>query len=139
MRNETILLNEERNVTLTAYIQEVCGEFGFTKRPAILVLPGGGYTICSDREADPVALAYSRAGYQSFILRYTLRDKGAWPLPLEDYEMAMEMIINNAEEWHLDASKVAAVGFSAVGHLCAVAATIAEHKPAAAILVYPGI
>ena len=50
MRVETMILNEERNVSLTAYIQGVEGEFGFKKRPAMLVLPGGGYTICSDRE-----------------------------------------------------------------------------------------
>ena len=43
MKTEVIILNKERNVTLTAYIQDVRGEFDFvTKRPAILVLPGGG-------------------------------------------------------------------------------------------------
>ena len=69
MKTETIVLNEERNVTLTAYIQETEGEFGFSKRPAIMVLPGGGYAMCSDREADAVAVAYLKAGYQAFILK----------------------------------------------------------------------
>ena len=69
MKTETIVLNEERNVTLTAYIQETEGEFGFSKRPAIMVLPGGGYAMCSDREADAVAVAYLKSGYQAFILR----------------------------------------------------------------------
>ena len=42
MRVETICLNEERNVTLSAWISEVGGEFApIEKRPAILVLPGG--------------------------------------------------------------------------------------------------
>lgn len=139
MRQETIILNENRNVTLTAYLQEVAGEFQFAKRPAILVLPGGGYAMCSDREADPVALAYMRAGYQAFILRYSTGKNKTWPNPLEDYEQAMAMIEERAEEWHLDSSRIAAVGFSAGGHLCACAATIAKHKPAAAILVYPAI
>ena len=58
MKAEKIILNEERNVTLTAYLQETDGEFGFSKRPAMLVIPGGGYAMCSDREADPVATAY---------------------------------------------------------------------------------
>lgn len=65
MKAETIVLNEERNVTLTVYTQEVGGEFGFGRRPAMLVIPGGGYAMCSDREADPVAMAYLRAGYQA--------------------------------------------------------------------------
>lgn len=139
MKQEIITLNPERNVTLTAYIQEVAGEFQFAKRPAILVLPGGGYAMCSDREADPVALAYMKAGYQAFILRYSTGKNKTWPNPLEDYEQAMALLQERAEEWHLDSSRIAAVGFSAGGHLCACAATIAKHKPAAAILVYPAI
>ncbi|MBQ8038499.1 MAG: alpha/beta hydrolase, partial [Lachnospiraceae bacterium] len=139
MRAEVIVLNDERNVTLTTYIQEVEGEFGFKKRPAMLVLPGGGYTICSDREADAVAMAYAKAGFQTFILRYTVKAKGKWPLPLDDYEQAMECIKENESTWHVDCDKIAAVGFSAGGHLCACAATLAKNKPAAAILVYPAI
>lgn len=139
MKAETIILNEERNVTLTAYLQEVDGEFGFSKRPAMLVIPGGGYAMCSDREADPVAMAYLKAGYQAFVLRYTCTPKGKWPLPLLDYEQAMALIEENAEAWHIDTTKIAVVGFSAGGHLAACAATVAEHKPAAAVLVYPAI
>ena len=139
MKQEIITLNADRNVTLTAYIQETEGEFLFAKRPAILVMPGGGYAMCSDREADPVALAFMKAGYQAFILRYSIGKHRAWPNPLEDYEQAMELIKEKAEVWHLDADRIAAVGFSAGGHLCACAATIAKNKPAAAILVYPAI
>lgn len=139
MRQETIILNAERNVTLTAYIQEVAGEFGFQKRPAMLVLPGGGYAMCSDREADPVAMAYLKAGFQAFVLRYSTGDHKIWPNPLEDYEQAMELLKEKADQWHFDADRIAAVGFSAGGHLCACAATIAKNKPAAAILVYPAI
>ena len=79
MKSDTIVMNRERNVTLTACIQEADGEFGFSKRPAMLVLPGGGYAMCSDREADPVAAAYLKAGYQVFILRYTVKSKGGCP------------------------------------------------------------
>lgn len=139
MKSEVIVLNEERDVTLTAYIQDVKGEFGFDKRPAMLVLPGGGYAMCSDREADPVALTYLQAGYQAFILRYTTNRKGKWPMPLEDYEQAMEIIKDRSEEWGIDKDKIAVSGFSAGGHLAAVAATQAKNRPAAAVLVYPAI
>lgn len=115
------------------------GPLGFAQRPAMLVLPGGGYTICSDREADPVALAYAKAGYQTFVLRYTLKDKGGWPMPLEDYEQAMALMEKNAEVWHIATDRIAVVGFSAGGHLAACSATMAKRKPAAAVLVYAGI
>ena len=139
MKAEIITLHEDRNVTLTAYIQEVEGEFGFSKRPAMLVIPGGGYAMCSDREADAVALAYLKAGFQAFVLRYTCTPKGKWPLPLEDYEEAMSLIEERADTWFLDKERIAVVGFSAGGHLAACAATVAKHRPAAAVLVYPAI
>ena len=139
MKTETITLNETREASLTAYIQEVDGEFGFSKRPAMLVIPGGCYAMCSDREADPVAMAYLKAGYQAFVLRYTCTPKGKWPLPLEDYEQARALIEEHADDWHLDKARIAVVGFSAGGHLAACAATVAQHKPAAAVLVYPAI
>ncbi len=86
MKTEFITLNEERKVTLTAYLQEAGGEFGYiSKRPAILILPGGGYQYCSDREADPVAMPYLKAGYQVFILRYSVKEHSQWPKPLEDW------------------------------------------------------
>lgn len=139
MKAEVVVLSKDREVSLTCYLQDVDGEFGFTKRPAIVIIPGGGYAMCSDREADSVAMAYLKAGYQAFVLRYTVTSKGKWPLPLEDYEQAMELIEKNAESWKIDTEKIVAIGFSAGGHLCACAATIAKHKPAAAILVYPAI
>lgn len=137
MYTETITLNAERNVTLTAYIQQTGGEFlSVTKRPAVLVLPGGGYEYCSDREADPVALVYANAGYHTFVLRYSVKEHATWPNPLDDYEQAMELIKSKAEEWTVCADKIAVIGFSAGGHLAAAAATMAKNKPAAAILGY---
>lgn len=137
MRIETIILNEKRNVTLTAYLQEVKGYFNYiVKRPAVLVIPGGGYQYCSDREAEPVAMAYLKAGYQVFILRYSIKEQAVWPNPLNDYEQAMELIRSREEEWHLYQDKVAVVGFSAGGHLAGCAAAMAKNKPDAAILGY---
>ena len=137
MEIKTLTLNEKRNVTLTAYLQPVGGEFwGMTKRPAIIVLPGGGYQYCSDREADPVAFPYLAAGYQVFTLRYSLNDDSEWDNPLKDYNAAFEAICENAEEWHVDTERIAVIGFSAGGHLAACAATMAKHRPHAAILGY---
>lgn len=135
MKMQKIVLNTERNVTLTAFIQDVDGEFGLEKRPAVLILPGGGYSFCSDREAEVVAFAYLKAGYQAFILRYSVDEHKKWPNPLSDYEQAMELIKGN-EDWHVYEDKIAVIGFSAGGHLAACAATIAKNRPGAAILGY---
>ena len=141
MDSQVFILNEKRNVTLTAYLQDDSQEFWRAKkRPAVVIFPGGAYAYCSDREADPVAQEYLRAGYYAFVLRYSVGwENAVWPNPLEDYDQAMELIAAHAKEWHLIPEKIAVIGFSAGGHLAACAATMAKHRPAAAILAYPVI
>ncbi len=140
MNTVSITLNEERNVTLTAYLQTIASDNAYIeKRPAMIVLPGGGYNYCSDREADPVAFEYLSVGYQVFILRYSVAENKAWDNPLKDYEQAYELIVSKSDEWHIDIERIAVIGFSAGGHLAAACATIAEHRPSACILGYPVI
>lgn len=140
MNARSIILNEQRNVTLSAYIQPVEGEFmNIRNRPAVLVLPGGGYTMCSDREAEPVIYPFLANGYHAFILRYSIKKNALWPNPLNDYEQAMEYIRSHADEWNLIPDKIAVIGFSAGGHLAGCAATIAKNKPNAAILGYAAV
>ncbi len=137
MNKEVVILNRERNVSLTVYLLDVGGEFpAIAKRPLVLVLPGGGYQFCSDREADPVALSYLKAGYHAAILRYSVAAYADWPNPLEDYDQAMEFLKGKSEEWNIYADRIAVIGFSAGGHLAAAAATMARNRPAAAILGY---
>lgn len=137
MRQEKIVLNKERNVTLTCYLQETGGEFRYvTRRPAVLILPGGGYQFCSDREAEPVAFSYLKSGYDAMILRYSVGEDSAWPGPLNDYEQAMHYIRSKAGDWNLYPDKIAVIGFSAGGHLAACAASMSENRPNAAILGY---
>lgn len=137
MKYETICLNEKRNVTLTSFILPVGGEFrNIPARPAILILPGGGYGMCSEREAEPVAMSYLAAGYNAFILRYSVREHRQWPNPLDDYEQAMSYIREHAKKWHILPDKIAVIGFSAGGHLAAAAATMAKNRPNAAVLGY---
>jgi len=140
MKTEFIVLNERRNVTLTAYILDAGGEFkNIPKRPAVLILPGGGYAFCSDREADPAAMPYLQAGYHAFILRYSVKEHKTWPNPLDDYEQAITTIRSRAGEWNVYADKIAVVGFSAGGHLAGAAAVMSDNRPDAAILGYAAV
>lgn len=140
MRIQEIILDESRNAKLTAILQDVEGEFGnIKKRPAVIVMPGGAYWSCSDREAEPVGFAYAKAGFQVFILRYAVGEHRGWPYPLEEYEQTMELISQNQEQWHVLTDKIAVIGFSAGGHLAATAATTAKHRPNAAILGYAAL
>jgi hypothetical protein len=59
---QKIILREniEPKPTLTTYILDDTMEKN-TKRPAVLVCPGGGYRFCSPREAEPIAVQYNAA------------------------------------------------------------------------------
>ncbi len=137
MKTEVITLNEERNASLTAYILDTGSAVrNVEKRPAVMVIPGGGYQHCSQAEAQSTAFAFMEAGYHAFILRYSVAEHAAWPNPLEDYEQAMQIIRSHAGEWNLMPDRIAVIGFSAGGHLAACAATMAKERPNAAILGY---
>ncbi len=125
---------------LTAYLPDKSREMGHMDiRRAVLIIPGGGYFMCSDREAEPLALAFLSKGYSAFVLRYTVGKEYDFSMPMADVNEAMKIICDNAEEWSVDKEKIAAIGFSAGGHLCAALSTMGDIRPAASILVYPCI
>ena len=93
-----------------------------TDRPAILVVPGGGYGYCSEREGEPVARCFHEAGYQTFVLTYTTNLLFLDPLmdqPLKDIARAVRILRSKAEEFHLIKDRLFVCGFSAGGHLTA--------------------
>ena len=108
-----------------------------TNRPAILVLPGGGYLYCSPREGEPVALSYAARGFHAFVLRYSVARQAAGFTPLKEVSWAIGYIRENAESWYIDPEKIAVCGFSAGGHLALSSGLLAENKPNAMILGYP--
>lgn len=93
------------------------------KRPAVLVIPGGGYCFVSDREAEPVAFRFLAKGFVPFVLRYSCTGH-TFPTQLREAAMAMRYIRQHAQEFEVDPSMVAAVGFSAGGHLCGTLGTM---------------
>lgn len=148
------------DVAITAYLAEEPKMPGMRmlKRPAVVVVPGGGYLACSimGGEGDETPAAFFTAGYQTFMLEYTVKMNAgdhptAAPSALRDLGKAMMVIREHAEEWNVDPQRIAICGFSAGGHLCGMLATrwddpilhgyfgIAPDvfRPQAAILCYP--
>lgn len=91
------------------------------RRPAVLIIPGGGYDHVSAREGEPVALRFFAKGYNAYVLNYSVAPL-RFPAPLREAAMAMRYIREAGEE--TDPSMVAAVGFSAGGHLCGMLGTL---------------
>jgi acetyl esterase/lipase len=101
---------------------------------ALLIIPGGGYSIEEeDIGGRDIARHFSGAGITCFVLRYRLPSEG-WrnaerkvavspDVPLQDAQRAIRLIRARAESYGIDPSKLAAIGSSAGGHLCASLAT----------------
>lgn len=89
-------------------------------RPAVIVVPGGGYHFVSKREAEPVAQAFLARGFHCFILTYLVSPDGAaYPEQLTELAAAVDYVKKHAKEMHVNGEEIFAVGFSAGGHLVA--------------------
>ena len=141
------------NAYMDAYIPsafENAGEALATKKyPCMVVCPGGGYGMTSDREAESVALQFVAEGYRAVVVRYSCKPH-VFPQHLREVAGAMELVYKNADDWNIDISRIAIIGFSAGAHLAAqysnrydcpeVRQLFPESKPVqASILSYPVI
>lgn len=133
----TQIFQISEQASLKTYLWEKSEELAVSSRPAVLVIPGGGYMMCSDREAEPVALAYAAEGFQTFVLRYTVM-QGFEP-PFAEAKKALALIRERADEWNVAADKIVVCGFSAGGHLACALGTMPENCPAAMVLGYPAV
>ena len=143
MINETIDLYKHFGIErpegaagyLTVYAHPVQQEFSKNRiRPAMLVLPGGGYGYCSFREKEPIVMPYFTAGFNCFCLDYSVMEMAKYPTPVIEAVMAMLYIRETAEELHTNADKVCSIGFSAGGHLNGMLNTAYDNKEIVQVL-----
>lgn len=118
----------EASAPLRAYIPDGAPHGYFQrKRPAIIVLPGGGYSHTYEGEAEPIALAYIGAGFPAFVLNYSVYP-ARFPQALLESLTAIRFVRENAEEFGIDPNRISVCGFSAGGHLAACTGTLWNHK-----------
>jgi acetyl esterase/lipase len=94
---------------------------------AVLCMPGGSYEFLAfDNEGTEQARWLNARGVTVFVLMYRLPAEG-WArredVPLQDAQRAMRVIRRDAAKYGVDPKRVAALGFSAGGHLCGSLAT----------------
>lgn len=134
---------------LHCYLQQTHPGISEERRnPAILILPGGAYRYTSSREAEPVALRFFARGYSAFVLEYSCAPC-AFPTALREAVLAMRYLRSRASEFHILPDKIAAIGFSAGGHLCGMLGTMydcaevsdlvqgTQARPDGLVLCYP--
>lgn len=136
-----------KTVVMTSYLA------GGRDNAAVIVCPGGSY-LWHDMggEGKDVGEWLQRNGISAFVLRYRTAGVGAFLTPyryvfrgnrypdaLNDLLRAMQYVKAHSAELGVDASRVAAMGFSAGGHLVMSAAELLprEQRPWFVVPVYP--
>ena len=117
---------------------------------AAIICPGGGYgALVLEAEGRRVAQWLNRMGVVGVVLEYRL-PQGDPDRPLADVQDAIRFVRSRAAEWGVSTNQIGVIGFSAGGHLAALAATMPDagpsdraaglsSRPDFAILVYPVI
>jgi acetyl esterase/lipase len=92
---------------------------------AVIVLPGGSYAhLASIHEGRQVADWFTQRGFRAFVLSYRLSSNGyLLPVPLLDARRAVQIVRGRAADYHIDPDRIVMIGFSAGGHLAALAGT----------------
>ena len=151
---EKIDLYGDGRVMLYAYIHNWTTTMPhYPRRGGVVVLPGGAYIMHGGSEGEPVAQAFAAAGYNAYLLKYSVGKHAVFPNSTADVCRALKLIRERSAQWHQEQDKLAVCGFSAGGHVAATVATMwnradvqeasgcqnDEGKPNALILGYPCI
>ena len=150
--NAGILIVEKVSIPSYQYFRVASDN---TKKPCVIICPGGGYAIlAAGHEGSDLANYFNSIGVNAIVLKYRIPnaenqiDKTI--APLQDAQQAMLLARTNAENWGIDKNKIGVMGFSAGGHL---AASLATHyndvkienpskislRPDFQLLIYPVI
>jgi acetyl esterase/lipase len=115
---------------------------------AVVVFPGGGYTILAiDLEGTEVCDWLTAKGITCVLLKYRVPGEGYYPksaypksgpypqspMALEDAQRTLGLVRAHAAEWHIDPHKIGVLGFSAGGHLVAATSTFFQRRLYAAV------
>jgi len=89
------------------------GEKALAGNGTVIICPGGNYEFLCPNEGLPVAAWLARHGIQALVLRYRLLPRHSFEDSITDLEEAVAMVRRHKD------GPVAAMGFSAGGHLVA--------------------
>ncbi|MGA7339083.1 MAG: alpha/beta hydrolase [Terracidiphilus sp.] len=98
---------------------------GTANGSAVIIFPGGAYThLAGNLEGRQVADWFTVRGFSAFVLSYRLSSHGyLLPVPLLDARRAIQTVRARAADYHIAPDRIVVIGFSAGGHLAALAGT----------------
>jgi acetyl esterase/lipase len=87
------------------------------KRPAVLLVHGGGFRRGNRQSYLPMAIRLAERGYVAATASYRLAPRNQFPAAVEDVKAAVRFLRANANKYGIDTDRIGAMGGSAGGHL----------------------
>ena len=87
------------------------------KRPAVVLVHGGGFRGGARQSYLPVAIKLAERGYVAATVSYRLAPRHQFPAAVEDVKAAVRYLRANADRFGIDPDRIGAMGGSAGGHL----------------------
>lgn len=87
------------------------------KKPAVILIHGGGWQSGDKRLMHPLADFLARHGCVAFTVEYRLSPEAQYPAAVEDLNHAIDWIYANADRYQVDTQKIATLGGSAGAQL----------------------
>lgn len=109
------------DLKLDAYVPVGAG-----RRPAVVVIYGGGWIVGSKELSGPFAQELADQGFAAFAMNYRLAPQHPFPAAIDDVRASVEWVRAHASEFGVDPSRIGAIGGSAGGHLAALLGTLGE-------------
>ncbi|WP_372629785.1 alpha/beta hydrolase fold domain-containing protein [Cohnella sp.] len=106
--------------------------------PVVVYIHGGGWNHGDRKSALPAICNYVAKGYIGVTLSYRLTPEAPYPAQIQDVKLAIRYLRANAEQYHIDPSRIGVWGSSAGGHLAALLGTTADLPAGQPILLDNG-
>lgn len=113
--NENITYKTIDNISLKADIY--FPKNSSNKNPAIILVHGGGWISGSKENQRYMAQQLANKGYVAMAINYRLADDAKYPAAIDDLNNAINFLIKNKKEYHVNTKQISILGASAGAQL----------------------
>ncbi len=110
--------------------------------PTVLLVHGGGWLAGSKAAVEREGVALSAKGFISFGIEYDMKTLPHWPIELENIQLSLRWVQDNAAKYGVDVHRIGVFGGSAGGNLAMLLGTdgpgVAGYQPVKAVVSWSG-
>ena len=110
LTNQVYRLRENRQLHMDIFLPN---KTDLVKRPAILMIHGGGWASGNKSHLAPMAQKLTLDGFVGITVEYRLSPEALYPAAIHDLKEAIRFVKHNAGLYRIDTTRIAVLGASA--------------------------